>query len=134
MDFKHLSINKTIVHENRERYCLHLEKKPSTNSLSKECTKECYEQFDWLHSKTVRSSPYMYERKICKGLEIKKPRTINEKDETFAVLNKNNGDCHDKFLEASFHENEKPLNCNFRGEYYDVNFCKHFSLETAFFL
>ena len=35
-----------------------------------EHTKECHGQFDWLHPKTVRISPYMYERKIRETLEI----------------------------------------------------------------
>ena len=51
-----------------------------------EHTKECHEQFDWLHLKTVRISPYMYERKIREALEKNKLKTINEKDKTFTVL------------------------------------------------
>ena len=57
-----------------------------------EHTKEYHEQFNWLHPKTVRISPYMYERKIREALEINKLRTINEKDKTFTVLNRDNGD------------------------------------------
>ena len=57
-----------------------------------EHTKECHGQFHWLHPKTVRIPPYMYERKIREALEINKLRTINEKDKTFTVLNRNNGD------------------------------------------
>ena len=34
----------------------------------------------------------MYERKIREALEINKLRTINEKDKTFTVLNRDNGD------------------------------------------
>ena len=34
----------------------------------------------------------MYERKIREALEINKLRTINEKDETLTVLNRDNGD------------------------------------------
>ena len=34
------------------------------SSGATEHTKECHEKFDWLHPKTVRISPYMYERKI----------------------------------------------------------------------
>ena len=34
----------------------------------------------------------MYERKICEALEINKLKTINEKDKTFTVLNRDNGD------------------------------------------
>ena len=49
-------------------------------------------QFDRLHPKTVRISPYMYERKIREVLEINKLKTINEKDKTFTVLNTDNGD------------------------------------------
>ena len=49
-------------------------------------------QFDWLHPKTVRISPFMYERKIHEAFEINKLKTINEKDKTFTVLNRNNGD------------------------------------------
>ena len=56
-----------------------------------EHTKECHGQFDWLHPKTVCISPYMYETKICKALEINNRKTINEKEKTFAVLNRDNG-------------------------------------------
>ena len=42
--------------------------------------------------KTVRISPYIYERKIREALEINKLKTINEKDKTFTVLNRDNGD------------------------------------------
>ena len=55
--------------------------------------RECHGQFDWLHPKTVRISPYVYERKIREALELNKLKTINEKDKTFTVLNKDNGDC-----------------------------------------
>ena len=44
-----------------------------------EHTKECHGQFDWLHSKTVLISPYMYVRKIREALEINKLKTINER-------------------------------------------------------
>ena len=54
-------------------------------------TKECHGQFDWQHPKTARISPYMYERKIREALEINKLKTINEKDKTFTVLNRDNG-------------------------------------------
>ena len=54
-----------------------------------EHTKECHGQFDWLHPKTVRISPYMYEIKTHETLEINNLRTINEKDKTFTVLNRN---------------------------------------------
>ena len=46
------------------------------SSGAAEYTKECRGQFDWLHPKTVRISPCMYERKTCEALEIiklKKP-------------------------------------------------------------
>ena len=45
-------------------------------------------QFDWLHSKALRISPYMYERKIREALEINKLRTVNEKNNIFRVLNR----------------------------------------------
>ena len=57
-----------------------------------EHTKECHGQFDWLHSKTVRISPYMYVRKIREAFETNKLKTINEKNKTFTVLNWGNGD------------------------------------------
>ena len=34
----------------------------------------------------------MYERKICEALEINKLKTINKKNKTFTVLNRDNGD------------------------------------------
>ena len=58
------------------------------SSVATEQTKECHGQFDWLHPKTVHNSPYVYERKIRKVLKISKLRTINEKDKTITVLNK----------------------------------------------
>ena len=57
-----------------------------------EHTKEFHGQFDWLHPKTVRISLYMYEKKIRETLEITSKKTINEKDKTFTVLNRDNGD------------------------------------------
>ena len=57
-----------------------------------EHTKECHGQFDWLHPKTVRILPYMYERKICAAPGINKLRTINEKEKTVSVLNRDDGD------------------------------------------
>ena len=85
-----------------------------------EHTKECHGQFNWLHPKTVRISPYMYERKIREALEINKLKTINEKDKTFTVLNRDNGEYvttnswKPLFMKLgnSFHENGKPLKCN----------------------
>ena len=55
-----------------------------------EHTKECHGQFDWLHPKAVRIT--IYQRKIREALEINKLKTINEKDKTFTVLNRDNGD------------------------------------------
>ena len=57
---------------------------------AREHTKECHGQFDWLYSKAVRISPYMYE--IYQTLETNNLKTINEKEKTFAVLNRDNGD------------------------------------------
>ena len=54
-----------------------------------------YKRMPWtirLHPKTIRISPYMYERKIREALEINKLKTINEKEKTFTVLNRDNGD------------------------------------------
>ena len=54
--------------------------------------KEYQGQFDWLHPETLCISPYMYERKIREVFEINKLKTINKKDKTFKVLNRENGD------------------------------------------
>ena len=62
------------------------------SSGATEHTKECHGQFDWLPPKTLRISPYMYERKIREALEINKLKTVNEKDKTFTVLNRDKGD------------------------------------------
>ena len=62
------------------------------SSGATEHTKECHGQFNWLHPKTERISSSMYERKIREALEINKQKTINEKDKTFTVLNRDNGD------------------------------------------
>ena len=62
----------------------------------------------------IRISSYMHERKIREALEINILRTINdEMDKTFTALNKDKWLLrHDEFLETSFHENGKPLNCS----------------------
>ena len=60
------------------------------SSGATEHTKECHGQFNWLHPKTVSISLYVYERKIREALEINKLKTINEKDKTFTVLNRDN--------------------------------------------
>ena len=99
------------------------------SSGATEHTKEWHGQFDWLHPKTVRISPYMYERKIHEGLEINKLRTINEKDKNFTILNRDNGDY---FTTNSFHENWKPLNCGFWPKHYNVTF-EIFQFENGFF-
>ena len=62
------------------------------SSGATEHTKECHGQFDMLHPKAIRISPYMYERKIREMLEINKLKTINEKEKAFTVLNRDNGD------------------------------------------
>ena len=41
-----------------------------------EHTKECHDQLDWLHPKTVRMSPCIYERKIREALEINNLETM----------------------------------------------------------
>ena len=55
-----------------------------------EHAKKWHGQFDWLHPKTLHISPYMYDRKIREALKINKLRGINEKDNTFKVLNRGN--------------------------------------------
>ena len=62
------------------------------SSGATEHIKECHGQFDWLHPKTVRISPYMLKGKIREALEMNKLKTINEKDKSFTVLNRDNGD------------------------------------------
>ena len=62
------------------------------SSGATEHTKECHGLFDWLHPKTVSISPYMYKRKIREALKINKLKIINERDKTFTVLNRDNGD------------------------------------------
>ena len=61
------------------------------SSGATEHAKECHVQFDWLHPKTISILPDMYERKIREALEMNKLKTINEKDKTFAVLNRDSG-------------------------------------------
>ena len=62
------------------------------SSGGSEHAKECHGQFDWLHPKTLHISPYMYERKIREVLKTSKLRTINEKDNTFTVLDRDSDD------------------------------------------
>ena len=47
------------------------------SSGSTEHTEEYHGEFDWLHSKTVRISSNIYERKIRQGLEISKLKKMN---------------------------------------------------------
>ena len=61
------------------------------SSGATEHTKECHRQFEWLHPKTVRISPYIYQRKISEALEINKLRTITEKNKAFTILNRDSG-------------------------------------------
>ena len=68
------------------------------SSGATEHTKQCHGQFDRLHPKTVRISPYMYKRKICEAFKINKLKTINEKVKTFTVLNRASGDYVTKIL------------------------------------
>ena len=42
------------------------------SSGATERTKECHGKFDWLHPKTVRISPYMYEKKKKKSAKRSK--------------------------------------------------------------
>ena len=44
------------------------------------------------YKRTVRISPYMYERKIREVLELNKPKRINENDKIFTALDRENGD------------------------------------------
>ena len=44
-----------------------------------EYTKDCHEQFNWLNSKTLAISPYRYDRKIRKALEVIKLRRLKVK-------------------------------------------------------
>ena len=46
------------------------------SSWAAEHTKECHGWFDWMHPKTVRISPYMYERNICEALKINKLKQL----------------------------------------------------------
>ena len=79
-----------------------------------EHTKECHGQFDWLHPKTVRISPYINERKIREALEINKlTEKLNRNNKIFTVFNRDNGG----YVMANsgkplFLKNGKPLNCN----------------------
>ena len=50
------------------------------SSRATEDSNECHGQFDELHPKTVRISPYMYERKIHKLYEINKLKIISGSD------------------------------------------------------
>ena len=99
-------LKKTVLARSIE----HQEDKMSEKLESSGAPEHIKGQFDWLDSKGVHISLNMYERKTCKMLEINKLTTINERDKTFIVLNRDNG-CEllqDKFLEISFHENRKP--------------------------
>ena len=48
------------------------------SSGATEHTKECHGQFDWLYLKTVRITPYMYQRKIHEALEINKLKAMKK--------------------------------------------------------
>lgn len=62
------------------------------SSGATEHTKTCHGHFNWIHPKTVKIASNMYERKVREALEINRLKTINENDQSFTVLNRDNGD------------------------------------------
>ena len=86
-------LKKTVLARSIE----HQEDKMSEKLESSGAPEHIKGQFDWLDSKGVHIS-------------LNKLTTINERDKTFIVLNRDNGceSLQDKFLEISFHENRKP--------------------------
>lgn len=70
--------------------------------VATEHTKEYHGQFEWLHLKRVHISPYMYERKVRKVLQINKLRAIIENDKTTTIWNRVNGDKSWQILEKLF--------------------------------
>ena len=57
-----------------------------------EYTKDFHRQFHWLNHKALAISSYMQERKVFEALEIYKLGTLNERDTTFKVPNRDRGD------------------------------------------
>ena len=98
------------------------------SSGSTKQTKECHGKFDWLHLKTVRISPYMYEWKTRKALKINKLRTINEMDKNFKNLNRGNGD----YVTKSSWKPLLMLMGNHQTAPYDVNIIVTFQFENVF--
>ena len=66
------------------------------------------------------------EKKTREALEINKLKTNNEKDKTFTVLNRDNGD----YVTTN---PWKPLFIKMETIQFEKHLCKQFSLKTAFF-
>ena len=62
------------------------------SSGATEHTKEWQGQISWIYVRTIAVMSNMYKRKVCEALEINRPKTINETDKTFKVLNRDNDD------------------------------------------
>ena len=63
------------------------------SSGAAEYTKECHEQFNWIQPRAIAVISKMYKRKVREALEINRPKTLNETDKSFKVLNRDSGDC-----------------------------------------
>ena len=61
------------------------------SSGATEHTKECHGQFNWIHPRTIAVMSKMYKRKVREALEINRLKTLNKKDKTLKVLNRDNG-------------------------------------------
>ena len=62
------------------------------SSGATEHTKQCHEQFNWVHPRTIAVVSNMYKRKVREAFEINRLKTLNETDKTFKMLNRDNGD------------------------------------------
>ena len=62
------------------------------SSGATEHTIECQGQINWIYLRTIAVMSNMYKGKVCEALEINRPKTLNETDKTFKVLNRDNDD------------------------------------------
>ena len=62
------------------------------SSSATEHTKMCHGQSNPFHPRSIKLMPNMNKKKMSKAYQINRLKTLNEKDKTFKVLKRDNGD------------------------------------------
>ena len=55
-------------------------------------TQKCHGQFNWIHPRTIAIMSNMCNEKVSGAFEINRLKTLNERDKTFKMLNRGNGE------------------------------------------